>query len=377
MTQTQITVLRRDYLEITGDYCAAKLIDYFKKWTHWKVKYHRTEWVYQPLRQIREDLMNEYSKPVITRAIEILENLELIQRRQNPGNRQDKTWQYKLNLDKLKQILCHRKSTTESPESKNCHSEFTVEQHHKFNTESSNLYFYPNGEKNKEIEISNQEEETFSEINQEVTQEESEPKQEIVQEPEITHEDKRSAPSPASSENCEVWEISPGHPYPVFLRWWAKTKYEPQGGHWANDAIGNAYSEFYKNRSRTTVAIFPQFLQYMETVTSNLNQQTSAEIKAMLPSCFISMPSATHENVHSLMERVEILVEAGAEVALPQLNPSPSCHQSMKFNQAIDESIKPLPKLNQPLIANQDPSDQDSRTVNEKARDYWRQILGR
>jgi DNA-binding MarR family transcriptional regulator len=338
MTQTQITVLRRDYLEITGNFCAAKLLDYFEKWRRWKVKYHRTEWIYQPLRQIREDLMNEYCKPVVNRAIELLEDLGLIERRQNPGNRQDKTWQYKLNISKLKELLCHRKQTSESPESKNFHSESTDEQYHKFNTESSNLDFYPVGEKNQELEI-NQEEETFPEIKQEVTQE-PEIKQEISQEPQV-HEAKYFAPSHASSENCEVWEISPGHPYPVFLNWWAKNKYESQGDHWAKDALGNAYSEFYKNKTRTTVAIYPQFLEYMKRLTDNCDLLLKNGSKQVfLPSCFVLPPEATEENTQVLMGRVENLVSKGVPVALPQHYPHTPTPAS--FTSATDRAIKPF-----------------------------------
>ncbi|TAE58833.1 MAG: MarR family transcriptional regulator [Nostocales cyanobacterium] len=339
MTQTQITVLRRDYLEITGNFCAAKLIDYFEKWRRWKVKYHRTEWIYQPLRRIREDLMNEYSKPVISKAIATLENLGLIERRQNPGNRQDKTWQYKLNTDKLKELLCHRNSTSEFPESKNCHSESTVEQYHKFNTESSNLGFYPVEEKNQDVEI-NQEEETFSEIKEEITQE-PETKEEIFQKPQVTHEVKRSAPPAADIQNCAVWEISPGHPYPVFLNWWAKNKYESQGDHWAKDALGNAYSELYRNKTRTTVAIYPQFLEYMKRSTDNCDLLLkNGSTQVFLPSCFVLPPEATEENNQVLMGRVRKLVDQGVPVALPQNYPHTPTPAS--FTDAADRAIKPF-----------------------------------
>ncbi|WP_321206837.1 hypothetical protein [Tolypothrix tenuis] len=30
-----LVILRREYLEITGNFCAAKLIEYFRHWTKW------------------------------------------------------------------------------------------------------------------------------------------------------------------------------------------------------------------------------------------------------------------------------------------------------------------------------------------------------
>ncbi|MBK1990865.1 hypothetical protein A0J48_025720 [Sphaerospermopsis aphanizomenoides BCCUSP55] len=333
MTQTQITVLRRDYLEITGNYCAAKLIDYFEKWRKWKVKYHRTEWIYQPIRQIKEDLMNEYCKPAITKAIGILEELGLVEKRHNPGNRQDKTWQYKLKLDRLKELLCHRKQTSEHPESKNYHSESTDGQYHKFNTKESNLDFYPSGEKNQEVEFNTKEPE-LPEIEPENIQE-----VEVIQprKPIVTHQVKHSAPD---TSEPEVWEIAPGQPYPVFLNWWAKNKYESQGDHWAKDALGNAYSEFYNNKTRTTVAIYPQFLEYMKRSTDNCDLLLKNGSKqAVLPSCFVLPPEATEENTQALMQRVEHLVSEGVQVALPQHY---SGTPQLVGYDSLDRSIKPF-----------------------------------
>lgn len=149
----------------------------------------------------------------------------------------------------------------------------------------------------------------------------------------------------------EVWEIAPGHPYPVFLNWRADKHYKPQGGKWESDAYGIAYSEFYKNRSKTTVVLFPQFLEYMKTCSENCNQQVANGIKAILPSCFIARPEATQENVQQLMANIQQLVDSGVEVALP--NPgAPSSTQSMSFVAAAKSGIiEPLPILEQPTLA--------------------------
>ena len=122
-------ILRRDYLDITNDFCAAKLIEYFKHWTNWKITVHRTPWIYQPLKRIYQDLMGEHSLHVIRRAITLLEEIGLIERRHNPGNWQDKTWQYKLNLGKLSELLEDRKRRIEQ-------SKLQSEQLHNINPEN-------------------------------------------------------------------------------------------------------------------------------------------------------------------------------------------------------------------------------------------------
>ncbi len=125
-----LVILRREYLDITGNFCAAKLIEYFRHWTKWKLKNHRTPWVYQPLKRIYTDLMGEHSLHVIRSAIALLESMGLIEKQKNPGNKQDKTWQYKLHQDVLNRLLEHRKCKTEP-------SEFNGEQHHRSDPETT------------------------------------------------------------------------------------------------------------------------------------------------------------------------------------------------------------------------------------------------
>lgn len=160
--------------------------------------------------------------------------------------------------------------------------------------------------------------------------------------------EKRFKPEPKrNSEGIEkeIWEIAASRPYPVFLNWWADKKYKPQGGKWEADAIGNAYSEFYNKRDRTTVAIFPQFLEYMQQVAENCNQQLAAGIKAILPSCFVAKPDASHGNVEQLMQNISELVDRGVQVALPTNSATPSSTQSMNFARAAGSNIAALGKL--------------------------------
>ncbi len=112
-----LVILRREYLEITnGNFCAAKLIEYFKHWTKWKLKTHRTPWIYQPLKNIYADLMGEHSLHVIRSAIAFLEDKKILSKRNNPNNKQDKTYQYQINLSELNELLERRKCNLERSE---------------------------------------------------------------------------------------------------------------------------------------------------------------------------------------------------------------------------------------------------------------------
>lgn len=133
MTQTTkkpsvLVILRRVYLDITGNHCAAKLIEYFKHWAKWKEKNQRTDWIYMPLRQIHADLMGEHSLHVIRAAIALLEKLGFIKRRNNPGNGQDKTHQYQLQETAIAAAIPETRTVqSESPMLGSESSEFTVE----------------------------------------------------------------------------------------------------------------------------------------------------------------------------------------------------------------------------------------------------------
>ncbi|MBD2255860.1 hypothetical protein [Nostoc parmelioides] len=144
-----LVILRREYLNITGNFCAAKLIEYFRHWTKWKLKNHRTPWIYQPLKRIYADLMGEHSLHVIRSAIALLEEMEIITKQKNPGNGQDRTWQYKLNLDVLNGLLRHRKCKTER-------SVFNAEQYHRNHPEASKPQQHSAVEPFKSEEVENE-----------------------------------------------------------------------------------------------------------------------------------------------------------------------------------------------------------------------------
>lgn len=144
MQLSPIVILRRVYLGIVNNnHCAAKLIEYFKHWREWKTTVQRTEWIYQPLRRIRDDLMCEHSMHCIRDAIELLIDIGILERRNNPGNGQDKTYQYRLDHKRLNELLGIepqietelREREAEFPEFRSEPSEFTVEQQPQIQTE--------------------------------------------------------------------------------------------------------------------------------------------------------------------------------------------------------------------------------------------------
>lgn len=186
----------------------------------------------------------------------------------------------------------------------------------------------------------------------------------------------RPTPKPIKRADCtkEVWEIAPGRPYPVFLNWRAKTKYEPQEGRWAADALGNAYSEFYNNRTKTTVAIFPQFLEFMKKSAENCNQAEFAGLKAILPSLFVALPDPTEENVQQLMDNVQRLINGGASVALTQGIGTSSCNQAIRWGEAVNTAIAPLNQLKpseSPCLP-ATTEDISLASVIERKRSLWR-----
>jgi len=115
-------ILRRDYLDLINSLaaevegktqrCAATLITYYRHWQEWKQEHQRTDWLYQPLRQIYKDLMKLFSMPTIRAANDLLIDLGLLERRSNPGNRQDKTYQYNVRFDRITQLLTQTRATS-------------------------------------------------------------------------------------------------------------------------------------------------------------------------------------------------------------------------------------------------------------------------
>lgn len=90
-------IIRPEYLEICeGDYCAAAILDLFKRWTASKLKKKADVWIYKSQPELRDDLMGLFGLNKIAAALLKLRDWAYIKHRQNPKNRQDKTLQYQL-----------------------------------------------------------------------------------------------------------------------------------------------------------------------------------------------------------------------------------------------------------------------------------------
>jgi hypothetical protein len=80
--------------------CAAELVQYFTNWDEWKRETQRTRWIYKPVHEIEDDL-RAYSTRVIRYALSLLKRVGILERRHNPGNCLDRTYQYRIHLEKL------------------------------------------------------------------------------------------------------------------------------------------------------------------------------------------------------------------------------------------------------------------------------------
>jgi hypothetical protein len=94
-----LSVLLNQPRRVVG--CCAELVQYFTRWDEWKQKTQRSPWIYKPLHHIEADL-RAYSIRVIRYAISLLMRLGILERRNNPGSRLDRVYQYRIHLDKLK-----------------------------------------------------------------------------------------------------------------------------------------------------------------------------------------------------------------------------------------------------------------------------------
>jgi hypothetical protein len=243
---SRLVILRNEYLDLVTRqtesidkkvrYCAAKLIDYLRHWRNWKLKEHRTEWIYLPLKRIYKDLLEEHSVHVIREAIAFLMKSGLLERRNNPGNGQDRTYQYKLLLEGSPKKHKSKPSAetptaspfvrSESPEFRSESPRFNVDKYHSFQSIES-------------ISINTQESEEQKEASQEEVTSEI-PDTTLLGSDEDLWEEKplQSIPDEGHSSaprDVKKVKMSPAAvikellSYPAFICWWAervkKTKF--------------------------------------------------------------------------------------------------------------------------------------------------------
>ncbi|HEY9710423.1 MAG TPA: hypothetical protein V6D48_19605 [Oculatellaceae cyanobacterium] len=118
--RSPLNIMRREHKELLDQLapeaptrvrtCAIKLIPYFEHWHSWKKSLYPSHWIYQPLADIRHDLMDAHTVHVIREAIALLQRLGFLSVRRNDRatncrNGQDRTHQYLLHSDRIEASL--------------------------------------------------------------------------------------------------------------------------------------------------------------------------------------------------------------------------------------------------------------------------------
>jgi hypothetical protein len=141
-------------------FCAAKLINYFQRWRAWKIAHQRTEWIYHKLKDLRVAFNGEHSLHCIRAAIATLIDAGILERRNNPGNRQDRTWQYRVNLEALNAAVSEPKL-----EDSQSNSQDSVVENQPYNPTTESKHLIPSkaeGGKNQEPDLLGQGEKVSS-----------------------------------------------------------------------------------------------------------------------------------------------------------------------------------------------------------------------
>lgn len=106
-----LVILRHEYLELTGNHCAAKLLAIFEFWTSKlqstasKLGKIAREWIYKTLDALHGELMGEHGINSIRKAIAQLIDLGFIDRQHDSRMPHNRTYQYRLNVEALQRAV--------------------------------------------------------------------------------------------------------------------------------------------------------------------------------------------------------------------------------------------------------------------------------
>ena len=121
-----------------------------------------------------------------------------------------------------------------------------------------------------------------------------------------------------------LWETAVGEIEEIFVAWWGKLFYVPQGGKWAVlDGVPCAQAELSKNPAKAKL-LYKQFMAEQNQIYENCKQQQVNGSQATLPSIYIRKPDATPENKRQLMQKLGEVIVAGVSVVVPHAAPTPS-----------------------------------------------------
>src|SRR5690554_3337192 len=107
MTATVFTlVIQPAHLEVCeGEHCAAAILHLFTVWTNHKKAKGEDLWIYKKQAELAADLLNLFGVNKVVVSLQKLMTWGYLERRENPYNRQDKTYQYRLNADAVREIF--------------------------------------------------------------------------------------------------------------------------------------------------------------------------------------------------------------------------------------------------------------------------------
>jgi hypothetical protein len=101
---TQIT-LYLPYLEATSNnVAAALLLDYFSYYCTRMSSLHGMEWITLSIQAIQEDFMGAFGRTAINRALDLLIELNLLERQEDPDNPLERSRQYRVNFHALEKL---------------------------------------------------------------------------------------------------------------------------------------------------------------------------------------------------------------------------------------------------------------------------------
>ena len=103
---TPMVIIRREYLDICdGSHAAAALLNHFEYLTNARRDSECDTWIRRGFRQLAEELLGLYREKSISDAVTLLLEKGFIERRHNPGDKTDRTYQYRLHIAGVNRAL--------------------------------------------------------------------------------------------------------------------------------------------------------------------------------------------------------------------------------------------------------------------------------
>jgi hypothetical protein len=103
---TPLVIVRREYLDICdGSHAAAALLNHFEYLTNVRRAAECDVWIRRGFRQLADELLGLYGEKSISDAVSLLLDKGFIERRHNPDDKTDRTYQYRLCVDRVQDAV--------------------------------------------------------------------------------------------------------------------------------------------------------------------------------------------------------------------------------------------------------------------------------